>query len=132
MAGFACDLDDLEAGRGSLYEIQDVDSRDAAGDGADRGPDLPPLASLVRTDAGSVGALLAGVFAATTLDAALAHRGELRSCQSIITRDGVWLGADWMRVDRTEDPVLGVVERAQELESLGARFASAEDSGWRT
>ena len=117
---FAGDLDDLESGRVVLYEGREID-------GAAPGPELPPLTSLVRTDKGPVGALLAGVFAAETLDAALVHRGELRCDQSIITRDAVWLGPDWIRVNRTEDPVLGVVERAQDLESLGTRLARADD-----
>ncbi len=117
---FANDLDDLESGRVVLYEGRDVE-------GAIPGPELPSLTSLVRTDKGPVGAMLAGVFAAETLDVALAHRGGLRSDQSIITRDAVWLGPDWIRVNRTEDPVLGVVERAQDLESLGTRLAHADD-----
>ena len=120
VARIACELDDLESGRVVLYEGRDID-------GTTSGLELPPLTSLVRTDEGPVGAMLAGVFAAETLDVALAHRGELQCDQSIITRDAVWLGPDWIRVNRTEDPVLGVVERAHELEGLGTRLAQADD-----
>ncbi len=116
---FAGDLDDLESGRAVLYEGREID-------GANPGLDLPSLTALARTDKGAVGAMLAGVFAAETLDVALAHRGELRCEQSIITRDAVWLGPDWIRINRTEDPGLGVVERAHELESLGTRLAQAD------
>ena len=116
---FAADLRDLEVGRVVLYEGREIDRNE-------HGAELPPLTALVRTDKGPVGAMLAGVFAAQTLDVALAHRRDLGCGQSIITRDAVWLGPDWIRINRTEDPTLGVVERAADLESLGARLAQAD------
>ena len=116
---FADDLGDLDSGRVVLYEGREIN-------GTIPGPELPSLTSLARTDKGPVGAMLAGVFAAETLDVALAHRGELRSDQSIITRDAIWLGPDWIRINRTEDPVLGVVERAHELDGLGTRLVEAD------
>ena len=116
---FADGLRDLEVGRVVLYEGREID-RSA------NGVELPPLTALVRTDRGPVGAMLTGVFAAETLDIALAHWRNLRCGQSIITRDAVWLGPDWIRINRTEDPALGVVERAADLESLSTRLARAD------
>ena len=116
---FADDLRDLEVGRVVLYEGREIDRNE-------HGVELPRLTALVRTDKGPVGAMLAGVFAAQTLEVALAHRRDLRCGQSIITRDAVWLGPDWIRINRTEDPTLGVVERAAGLESLSARLAQAD------
>ena len=116
---FADALSDLEAGRVVLYEGREIEA-------SAHGVGLPPLATLVRTEMGSVGAMLAGVFAAQTLDAALAHRGDLRCGESIITRDGAWLGADWIRINRTDDAAHGVIERAGALESVGARLERAD------
>ena len=116
---FADDLCGLQAGRVVLYEGQEIDP-------SPNGQQLPPLAALVGTDRGPVGAMLAGVFAAETLDVALAHRCNLKSGESIVTRDAVWLGVDWVRVNRTEDAALGVVERAQDLDNLGARLVQAD------
>ena len=119
---FADELADLEAGRVVLYEGREIDTAARAAVG------LPPLATLVRTEteAGSIGAMLAGVFAAETLDVALAHRGNLHSGESIVTRDAAWLGPDWVRIDRTDDAAHGVIQRAGALESLGARLEQAD------
>jgi chromosome segregation protein len=46
--------------------------------------------------------------------------------ESIITRDGVWLGADWMRLDRGEDIGHGIIERGQQLDVLRERVEQAE------
>ena len=116
---FADAVRDLEQGRVVLYEGRETDPNAS-------GMELRPLTALVRTDKGPVGAMLAGVFAAQTLDVALAHRRGLGCGQSIITRDAVWLGPDWIRINRTEDPALGVVERAQDLELLSAGLAQAD------
>ena len=119
VGSFAGDLPALEEGRVVLYEGRDIDT-------GDHGAELPPLTTLVRTEKGPVGAMLAGVFAAQTLDIALAHRGALRPGESIVTRDAVWVGPDWIRINRTEDAALGVVERAASIEALVGKLARAD------
>lgn len=116
---FADELCDLEAGRVVLYEGREIET-------SMRVVELPPLATLVRTEKGSVGAMLAGVFAAETLDVALAHRGDLHCGESIITQDAAWLGPDWIRINRTDDAAHGVIQRAGDLESLGAGLERAD------
>jgi chromosome segregation protein len=76
----------------------------------------------------SLGAMFEGIAAADTLAEALAGRADLRAGQSVITRDGIWIGRDWLRVSRDRDVHEGVIEREQELrrerselERLGAR-----------
>jgi chromosome segregation protein len=66
--------------------------------------------------------LLGGVYAVEHLSQALARRAALTGGESIITRDGVWIGRDWLRVSRDQDAHAGVLEREQELR---ARRASA-------
>ena len=62
--------------------------------------------------------LLGGVYAADTLEQALTARKQLQVGESVITREGIWLSADWMRVSRSVDSQAGVLERQQELEEL--------------
>ena len=69
---------------------------------------------------------LQGVLTADSLAAALAQRAGLASGESLITREGEWVGPDWLRVSRGEDRHSGVIEREQRLKSARAQFASLE------
>ena len=75
------------------------------------------LASKVQSG-GRANALLAGVRVAPDFASALAQRGHLAAHESVITRDGVWLGPNWLRVTRLSDGQGGVIKRQQELEAL--------------
>lgn len=88
--------------------------------------DLPSLASLVRRSDFKLGALLYGVFAAESDEVAWAQRGQLKAGESIVTRNGLWLGADWLRHLPKIDLEAGVIERAQALETLEGRVLEAE------
>jgi len=87
--------------------------------------ELPTLASFVRSSV-PLGSLLNGVFTAQSLAVALKHRAKLAPGESIIARDGSWLGADWLRLDRGADIGHGIIERSQQLEVLGERVEQAE------
>ena len=92
---------------------------------------LPPLANFVR---GNMGSLAAGVLAAQSTAEALAHRSRLQPAESIVTRDGLWLGADWVRLDKTacaaeqdeSAPPFGAIRGAKELASRRAAADAAE------
>ncbi len=75
------------------------------------------LASKVRSG-GRAASLLAGVRVAGSLEEALAQRGGLAAHESIITRDGIWMGANWLRVARLADKEGGVIRRREELAQL--------------
>ena len=89
----------------------------AAGTGS-----LTALQDYVKVPCGS---LLAGVFAASTVADALRHRDRLSPGQSIVTRTGVWLGADWLRIDRGAADAGGVLRRASELDAKRSATAQA-------
>ncbi len=119
-------LGSLEHGALSLFDTQ------AAAPGAPVRELATPLASRVRAP-WSVEGLLAGVYAADDLNAALALRGQLQPHESVVTPDGIWLGHGWLRVARDADERAGVLGREQEikslqgrLEELGARVAELE------
>ncbi|MDR0279087.1 MAG: chromosome segregation protein SMC [Paucimonas sp.] len=54
-----------------------------------------------------------------TLDQALAQRAQLVEGESLVSRDGYWVGRHFLRVSRASDAQGGVLARGQELERLG-------------
>ncbi|MCP4465587.1 MAG: chromosome segregation protein SMC [Halieaceae bacterium] len=66
--------------------------------------------------------LLAGIYAVEQLSEALALRSSLAAHESVVTRDGIWLGPNWLRVARDCDEQAGVLSRQQELETLNAEI----------
>ncbi len=62
--------------------------------------------------------LLADVRIAKSLPQALGMRAELGERESVITRDGIWLGRQWLRVNRSDDPRSGVLARGEEISAL--------------
>ena len=113
---FAETLGDLSQGRVTLIEGKRE---------AEPRLDRPLLAALVRSPI-ELGALLHGVYAADSLEAALALRPSLSLGESVITRSGIWLGANWIRLDRGDAVEQGIIQRGQDLEVLRARVEDAE------
>jgi chromosome segregation protein len=61
---------------------------------------------------------LQGIYVADTLADALAGRAQLAAHESIITRQGVWLGANWLRVSQIKAATRGTLEREKALAQL--------------
>lgn len=74
----------------------------------------------------AISALLTGIIAVDSLPEALDKRRTLLSGESVITRDGVWIGREWLRVSRDKDVHAGVIERETEMRSLRGVVANAE------
>ena len=74
-----------------------------------------------------VAGLLNGIYIAEDLPAALALRSKLLAHESVITKDGIWLGVHWLRVARESDASSGVIARKQEIEELSASIVEAEE-----
>jgi len=66
----------------------------------------------------SVAALLNGVRVADSLDAALSARHTLADGESFVTREGAWVGRHWVRMNRGDDPQVGVIARGDEIKRL--------------
>jgi len=96
----------------------------AAAAGRDRSVSDDSLLCHVQGPA-AVGSLLAGIVAVEELPAAVARRPDLRDGQSVVTRDGVWLGRDWIRVARGGDAGVGLIAREQEIEALERKLGEA-------
>jgi chromosome segregation protein len=65
--------------------------------------------------------VLASVYTAESLNEALARRRRLAAGESVVTRDGIWLGSDWLRISRDAEPHTGVIEREETLREIGAQ-----------
>ena len=110
----ANDLGGLEGGGVTLYEAHPSSPTEWV---------LPPLSGFVDD---AVGSLLDGVFAADSINDALAHRSALAPGQSIVTKDGIWLGPNWIRAGTESDQDGGVVARTREIERLEAACKQAD------
>ncbi len=104
------------------------DSTAAAATPAGSAPQgLSPLSDRLQADNDRVTALLAGIFAADTLADALAARGRLQAGQSIVTRQGIWLGSNWLRVSQGVDETSGLLERKGQLSQITEQMEQLEE-----
>jgi chromosome segregation protein len=94
-------------------------------DGSARAGARATLAAYVRGPA-AVLAQLERIATAGSLAQALRGRAALTPGQSLITREGEWIGRDWLRVSRGPDQRVGVLAREQRLKELrgAAGFAA--------
>jgi chromosome segregation protein len=74
-----------------------------------------------------LGSVLSSVYTAETLGEAMQQRRQLKSGESVVTRDGIWLGNDWLRVSRDADPHTGVIEREESLRDIRVQVGALED-----
>ncbi len=94
--------------------------------------DSPPtdlLFKKVHSDASLTPLLqevLQKVHIADSLPQAMALRAGLNSGASVVTRDGIWMGANWLKVTRDKDLSTGVLKRQEELDGLVAQIAALE------
>ena len=76
------------------------------------------------TSSGSADSLLDGIYAVDTLSQALTMRSRLAAHESIVTREGIWVGNNWLRVARDTDEKAGVLEREREISELSEQLAA--------
>ncbi len=103
---------------GETLELALFDRQAAAVPGKHSTPAM--LLDRVQADA-DLAPLLAGVYVTDDLGAALAMRDKLAAHESVITRDGVWFGRNWVSVSREKSERTGMLVREREIESLQAQ-----------
>ncbi|WPP01402.1 chromosome segregation protein SMC [Pseudomonas sp. HR96] len=69
---------------------------------------------------------LARIKPVASLDQALALRGHLAEGDSLISRDGYWVGRHFLRVSRASEAQSGVLARGQELQQLSEELGERE------
>ncbi len=109
---FASDLETLENGSLTLF---DTSSNNDSSTHADNS-----LSQKIKAP-WDLGPLLSGVKVAEDLPQAMAMRGSLGAGESAITRSGIWVGRNWLRLNRETEETSGVLEREQEIRELGER-----------
>ncbi len=121
-------LDDLDAFARQLRSaptgelgVYSARSELPAGDGR------PRLADKVHAP-GTLAGLLAGVYIADDLEAALAMRGSLAAHESVVTPEGVWLGPDWLRTSPVAAEEGGALSREREINELREQVSSGEQA----
>ena len=81
---------------------------------------LPQLMEKVHCEGVDLGPWLSGIYVADDLDQALAWRPQLDAGESIVTRDGAWVGSNWIELRPTRERT-GVVARESEIDDLSER-----------
>ena len=83
------------------------------------------LAAKIQSSA-ELSAWLSHVFVAEDLEDALSLAENLAPDESVVTRDGLWMGASWIRVSADKDVTAGVLQRQKELTRLIAQIEALE------
>jgi len=88
---------------------------------------LEPLSTKVKADF-SVAGLLTGIYVVDQLVDALQKRVLLNAGESIVTRDGLWVGKNWLRVNRGSEGHAGILARETELKETQQLIHGLEES----
>ncbi len=108
LAGYADRIGDFDRGTLALIETGDGDEQAITGG---------TLADKV-SGSGGARALLSQVQLADDVPQALQQRASLLPGQSVITRDGVWIGANWMQLHLPDKGGEGVLLRERRMAAL--------------
>jgi chromosome segregation protein len=81
------------------------------------------LRERIKAPAAAIG-LVTGIRTDESMADALRQRAALADGESVITRDGVWIGTHWLRIHKSDDPRMGVLVRSEEIEGLEQAIAT--------
>ncbi|MDH5692686.1 MAG: chromosome segregation protein SMC, partial [Gammaproteobacteria bacterium] len=113
-------VDDLSELGSSLAAISDADIGVIQASSRNASPiasgNKEPLLSKVSSQY-SLHSMLNGVYCAEDVSQAMANRQHLSDGESYVTRDGIWVSADWIRVLRGHPEKSGVLSREKELKT---------------
>ncbi len=87
-------------------------------------PELSLLAKVKSTI--NLAPILGSVYTAEDLNAATLKMQSLKAGESVITKDGLWLGSNWLRVRKEDDVQSGVIARKSEIDQLGEQLDARE------
>ncbi len=90
------------------------------------GPCRPLASKLVGENAKRFTSLFKGVFACADYAQALEVVPYLESNQCVVTKDGAWMGKDWVYLFRAEHDELGVIERNRRIVELTQKIDAIE------
>jgi chromosome segregation protein len=70
----------------------------------------------------NMSSLLQGIYCVGSLDEALRQQADLAPGESFITKDGIWVGTNWLRINRQKNERSGALQRSQEIKSLKKEY----------
>ena len=73
------------------------------------------------------GSLVAGVYTCETYADAVVLVASLGETDSVVTADGAWLGKNWVRLFRSKDREVGVIDRSSRSSDLSNEIVKIED-----
>lgn len=122
-------LDDLESLLAELPQgklaLIDVAANKASAPGATSATSMSPLSAKVGSD-WDLGDLLQGIYVVDDLNQALSQRAQLSSHESIITREGIWLGTNWVQLSNFSKQE-SVVERHGLITDISNKISELEE-----
>ncbi len=71
--------------------------------------------------------LLHGIYVCDDLNTALSMRKTLHNHESVVTKDGLWLSPNWLRVVKGSKDNQSIIARKQELDTLTLKVADLEE-----
>jgi len=116
-------LDDISA---KITQLKTGSICLVSGESSSNGDSSETLAAKV-SNADLVSHVLNQVLIADNLEQAFAKRSELSATQSIVSKDGYWLGANWLRTSKKEADQVSVLERESELAELSIELEMLEE-----
>lgn len=115
---YVAEIAELSQGRVTLLEKLGASQ-------ADHFDKAPKLSAQVNSD-WPFHQWFTGIYTAEDVLQAKQLRSQLNEHESVITRDGVWLGASWIRICKQSDPQSGVLLREQQLQQLKQHIATQQ------
>ncbi len=113
----------------SLHSLVDSSiillEKDNRGEEAKPSISATKLASYV-TAPWSIGDFIGSVYAVDTLDQALALRDDLSVHESVVSRDGIWIGKGWVRISREKQATSGIISREVDIKELKDNILAQE------
>jgi len=122
-------VDDLKSCLANLAKLEsgrvNISTRESLRQHRDFKARFATLQSKVKS-ALALDACLAGVYAADTLASAMKIQADLQPNESVISKDGIWLSHDWIRINKGADQEQGVLHRARQITALKEQEAVLE------
>ncbi len=113
-------LDELDKSNLSL-----VETRPSSADG--QKPSSGMLLEKIKSDL-ELDQFMSGIRVADDLDTALSMRASLAQGESVITRDGVWIGKNWLRITRDQEAKQGVLAREHDIREIKQQLTELEQT----